>query len=83
MRSSTAAIALALAAGAAAAPQGVVYVTSVIDKTTTWCPVITIFSKDLIAIFLFIIGWCYYHPRKRHHRLDCCYHDDSARLLDC
>lgn len=38
MRSSTAAIALALAACSAAAPQGVVYVTSVIDKTTTWCP---------------------------------------------
>lgn len=32
------AIALALAAGAAAAPQGVVYVTDVVKQTTTYCP---------------------------------------------
>jgi len=36
MRYTTATVALALAAGAVAAPQGVVYVTSVVEQTTTW-----------------------------------------------
>ena len=39
MRYTTATVALALAAGAVAAPQGVVYVTSVVEQTTTWVSV--------------------------------------------